>query len=68
MISISPSPPIDITLYVKSSYNEAPDSDSSSPSYAWLKVFGIILLVIIFGIIIAIFYRKDGKGYVLLLY
>ena len=50
LISISPSPPTDITVYVQSTYisNPVPDDSDSQLS---LSAFGIILLILI-GIII----------------
>ena len=61
LISISPAPPTDITVYVKSTYNTNPDSNSSSSSvldYIWLIVFGAIFIIILIGA--AICSEKNG--------
>ena len=62
LISISPAPPTDITIYVKSTYHKIPDSNSSSSSSSldiiWLIVFGAIFIVVLIGV--AICSEKNG--------
>ena len=61
LISISPSPPTDIPVYVKSSYRNIPDSGSSSSSYdyIWWIIIGAAFIIIL--IVVAICSGKKGQ-------
>ena len=62
LISISPSPPTDIPVYVKSSYRNIPDSGSSSSSYdyIWWIIIGAAFIIIL--IVVAICSGKNGQA------
>ena len=64
LISISPSPPTDITAYVKSTYNKIPEPDSdTSSSPSALTIIGFIALGIVFIACLvgaAIISKKNG--------
>ena len=64
LISISPSPPTDIPVYVKSSYRKIPDSDSSSNSsssdYIWWIILAAAFIVTL--VVVAICSGKNGQA------